>query len=78
MIRPKVSDIKDALMNHNMVLPPMRPTVLASPILAIPTIRVDTTKGAMIILIRRRKMSVRMEMLLAKALMSASLAAFSR
>ncbi len=37
---------------------PTRPTLLVSPILAMPTVSVANTNGAMIILIRRRKMSV--------------------
>ena len=40
---------------------PMRPTVLISPILAIPTTKVENTKGAIIILIRRKKISVKAE-----------------
>ena len=45
-------------MNQPSVLKPMRPTVLLSPILAMPTVRVVNTSGAMIILMRRRKISV--------------------
>ncbi|MNC37055.1 hypothetical protein D3C75_856060 [compost metagenome] len=53
-------------MNQPRVLAPMRPTVRVSPILAMPTTRVVNTRGAMIILMRRRKMSVSMVMSLAK------------
>ncbi|MNQ81054.1 hypothetical protein D3C85_960590 [compost metagenome] len=67
MIRPRVRDISEASMNQPRVLTPMRPTVRVSPILAMPTTRVVKTRGAMIILIRRRKMSVKMVMSLAKS-----------
>jgi hypothetical protein len=60
--RPSSSDTSDAEMNHSIALPPMRPTVLGSPIWATPTTSVENTSGAMIILIRRRKMSVISEM----------------
>ena len=49
-------------MNQVMAFAPMRPTALVSPICATPTTRVENTSGAMIILIRRRKMSVSSEM----------------
>ena len=45
-------------MNQNMARRPMRPTALASLMLARPDTRVANTRGAMIILIMRRKMSV--------------------
>ena len=41
-------------MNQPSALPPTRPTVAMSPILPMPTTRVENTSGAMIILIRRR------------------------
>ena len=40
--------------------------------MAIPTTRVENTRGAMIILISRRKMSVRMEMFSANTFSEAS------
>ncbi len=62
MIRPSSSDTSEALTNHSIALPPMRPTALVSPIWATPTTSVVNTSGAMIILIRRRKTSVKREM----------------
>ena len=59
-IRPMVSETSDAIRNHPTALPPMRPTVPASPMPANPATRVEKTRGAMIILTRRRKMSVTM------------------
>jgi hypothetical protein len=53
-IMPSVSDRSEAKMNQPSALPPTRPTVLMSPIFAMPTTRVENTSGAMIILIRRR------------------------
>ena len=41
-------------MNQPSALPPTRPTVAMSPILAMPTTSVENTSGAMIILISRR------------------------
>ncbi len=63
---PRVRDIREASINQPRVLAPMRPTVRVSPILAMPTTRVVNTRGAMIILMRRRKMSVSRVMSLAK------------
>ena len=40
---------------------PIRPTVFISPIFPIPTTKVENTRGAMIILINRRKISVKAE-----------------
>ena len=62
MIRPSSSETNDALTNHSIALPPIRPTALVSPICATPTTSVVNTSGAMIILIKRRKMSVNSEM----------------
>ena len=53
-IRPSDSEMIDAKMNQPSALPPMRPTVRMSSIFAIPTTRVEKTRGAMIILISRR------------------------
>ena len=53
-IRPSDSEMSEAMKNQPSALTPMRPTSLASPILAMPTTRVANTSGAMIILIRRR------------------------
>ena len=57
---PRSREQKEAQTNQPRALPPMRPTVLVSPMPARPATRVAKTRGAMIILIRRRKMSVRM------------------
>src|SRR6516165_608661 len=57
MIKPSSKDTNEALTNHNIALPPIRPTDLVSPICATPTTKVVKTSGAMIILIRRRKMT---------------------
>ena len=62
MTSPSVSDTSDAVMNHPSALTPTRPTVLASPMCAIPITSVENTSGAMIILISRRKTSVMIEM----------------
>ena len=70
MIRPKVSEISEASMNQPRVFTPTRPMAAESSIWAIPTTRVENTRGAMIIRIRRRKMSVMMERLPAAALAS--------
>ena len=60
--RPSSSDTKEAQTNHSIALAPIRPTDLVSPMWATPTTRVENTSGAMIILIRRRKMSLKSEM----------------
>ena len=57
---PSSSDRKDALTNHSMARRPMRPTARPSVMLARPDTSVAKTSGAMIILIRRRKMVVTM------------------
>ena len=62
MMRPSSSETSEALTNHSIALPPIRPTALVSPICATPTTKVVKTSGAMIILIRRRKTSVNREM----------------
>ena len=51
-----------SITGYIMALAPMRPTALVSPICATPTTSVENTSGAMIILMRRRKMSVNSEM----------------
>ena len=58
--RPSASEHSEAATNQPSALAPIRPTVFESPMPARPTTRVAKTSGAMIILIRRRKMSVRM------------------
>jgi len=55
---PISSDTSDAEMNQSIALAPMRPTIFGSPMCATPTTSVENTSGAMIILIRRRKISV--------------------
>src|SRR5947209_12100039 len=62
MINPRARDTMEAVINQAMVLQPTRPTVLESPMCAMPTTRVEKTRGAMIILISLRKMSVTREM----------------
>ena len=49
---------KEAVTNHNMALPPTRPTVFKSPSFAIPTTKVVNTNGAMIICTNLKKMVV--------------------
>jgi hypothetical protein len=61
-IMPTSSETSEAPTNQAIALTPMRPIDLVSPICATPTTRVENTSGAMIILIRRRKMSVNSEM----------------
>ncbi len=56
--RPSDSDTSEAPTNHTMAFSPTRPTDSTAPIRAMPTISVDTTSGAMTILIRRRKIVV--------------------
>ena len=58
--RPIASEMSEAMMNQASARPPMRPTVLASPMPARPEIRVQKIRGAMIILIRRRNRSLSM------------------
>ena len=58
---PMDSDTTDAVTNQAIALKPIRPTERELPRLAIPPTSVANTSGAMIILIRRRKMSVTME-----------------
>ena len=62
MIMPSRRDTSEAVMNQVIAFRPTRPTDFVSPRCAIPTTSVEKTSGAMIILIRRRKMSVRSEM----------------
>ena len=52
---PSVSDTSEAKMNQAIVLPPTRPMAAAPSICAMPATSVENTSGAMIILIRRRK-----------------------
>ena len=61
MIRPSSSEMKDALTNQPMVLAKMRPSLEPEPIWAMPPTSVAKTRGAMIILIRRRNnMAIRL------------------
>ena len=46
---PNNKEIKEAEINQAMAFPPTRPTIFMSPILAIPTTKVEKTKGAIII-----------------------------
>ncbi len=59
---PSSSDTSEAMTNQPIAFRPTRPTDFVSPRWAIPTTSVEKTSGAMIILISRRKMSVRSEM----------------
>ena len=65
--RPTRIDNIEELINQIIALPPTRPMVDVSPRRIIPTVRVLNTKGAITILIRRKKMSVRSVMLSAQA-----------
>ena len=47
--------------NQSRALPPTRPTAFKSPSLAIPTTSVQNTSGAIIILISRKKISLKIE-----------------
>ncbi|MNH37560.1 hypothetical protein D3C87_1752590 [compost metagenome] len=62
MTSPTDSEINEAVKNQPSALPNTRPTALASPMCAMPTTRVENTRGPMSILIRRRKMSETIEM----------------
>ena len=61
MTRPIESETIEAPINQPIVFAPTRPIAAASSICAIPATSVAKTSGAMIILIRRRKRSVRIE-----------------
>src|SRR5580693_5868318 len=52
--RPSSSETKEALTNQPMVFAKIRPSLAPDPIWAMPPTRVANTRGAMIILIRRR------------------------
>ena len=56
--RPTVSETIEARRNQAIALTPTRPTAAASSMCAMPATRVAKTRGAMIILIIRRKMVV--------------------
>jgi hypothetical protein len=58
MTRPSSSEHSEAPTNQSIALPPTRPTEAVSPMCAMPTTRVENTRGAMIILMRRRKTSL--------------------
>jgi hypothetical protein len=60
--RPRLSDTTLAQTNQPTAFAPTRPSAEESPIWAMPTTSVEKTKGAMIILMRWRKIVVRMEM----------------
>jgi hypothetical protein len=72
MTRPMVSDTSEAITNQPSVLTPTRPIAAESSIWAMPTTRVEKTRGAMIILISRRKTSVMIDRLPAAALAAAA------
>ena len=59
--RPSNREIVDILKNQAKVFNPTRPIVEAFPIREIPTTRVLKTNGAIIILIKRKKISVKIE-----------------
>ena len=50
---PKTNEINDAEINQAIAFPPTLPTIFMSPILAIPTTKVEKTKGAIIICTKR-------------------------
>ncbi|MCY1421053.1 hypothetical protein D9M71_366960 [compost metagenome] len=58
---PIANEMAEAQTNQAMARKPMRPTERELPMLAIPPTSVANTSGAMIILIKRRKISVTME-----------------
>ncbi len=60
-MRPSVSETRLAQTNQPTALAPTLPSAAVSPIWAMPTTRVEKTRGAMIILMRWRKMVVRIE-----------------
>ena len=62
----------EELMNQIIALPPTRPMVDVSPRRIMPTVRVLNTRGAITILIKRKKMSVRRVMLSDQAAMTLS------
>ena len=53
---PKTNEINDAEINQAIAFPPTLPTIFMSPILAIPTTKVEKTKGAIIICTKRINM----------------------
>src|ERR1035437_4573763 len=59
--QPRRSEMIEAVMNQSRDFAPTRPTDLLSPMLAMPETTVLNTRGAMIIFIRRRKMSLARE-----------------
>ena len=59
---PMSNETMEAMTNQPSALAKMRPTLLASPMWAIPTTSVEKTSGPISILIRRRKISDRIEM----------------
>ena len=62
MKRPSSSETIEAETNQPIVFAPTRPTVAASPICPMPTTRVDSTRGPMIILINLRKIELTSDM----------------
>ena len=69
---PTRIDSTDELINHTIALPPTRPMVEVSPSFMMPTVNVLKTKGAITILIRRRKISVRRVILSDQALIASA------
>ena len=61
MIRPRISEISEAVTNQPSALPKTRPTDFASPMCAMPTTSVENTSGPISILISRRNTSDMME-----------------
>ena len=70
--RPTRMERIEELMNQIIALPPTRPMVDVSPRRIMPTVRVLNTRGAITILIKRKKMSVRRVMLSDQAAMTLS------
>ncbi|MNN76253.1 hypothetical protein D3C81_1926170 [compost metagenome] len=59
--KPSAIDTREAQINRKKVLENIRPSVLASPILAIPTTSVEITNGAIIIFTIRKNIVVKIE-----------------
>jgi hypothetical protein len=62
---PRRSEMIEAETNQPIVFAPIRPTVAASPIWPMPTTRVDSTSGPMIILMSFKKTELTSDMSLA-------------
>ena len=61
MTRPSVREISEAMTNQPSERAKMRPMDFALPMCAMPTTSVENTRGPISILIRRRKISEKIE-----------------